>query len=157
MPPLPNKGHEYKSVINTNEIKQGDLIIVVTYYEKAKRKKKDNSSSLFGLPGLFNCGKRNNVIVDQTIKFTENSKIDCKDYTGHWFEATIIKIDNKNKRIKVHFDYWSDDYDAWFFMDDNSLQPFNTKYHEKVKAKYKYPIYKQKWELFQKKNSFSFW
>lgn len=41
------------------------------------------------------------------------SEVDCLDFQGKWFVATIVSVDEEKNLLKVHFQGWPSTYDEW--------------------------------------------
>lgn len=53
-----------------------------------------------------------------------DEKIDAKDRSGRWYEATVIGIPNDNS-LEVHFDGWSEKHDEVLQRDSGRLAPLH--------------------------------
>lgn len=52
--------------------------------------------------------------------------IDVKDTIDHWLEAEVIDVDERNKRVLVHYNEWSSRWDEWLDMSSKRIAPFRT-------------------------------
>lgn len=51
--------------------------------------------------------------------------VEARDLHNAWYKAKIIKVDNQNKRVLVHFHGWNSRYDQWFDQDSNDIRILN--------------------------------
>jgi len=52
--------------------------------------------------------------------------VDAMDYLGYWWEAKIIALDKKSKKLLVHFQGFSSVYDEWFPLTGDRLASIHT-------------------------------
>ena len=54
--------------------------------------------------------------------FRVGSVVEAKDFFSKWLKATVIEVDEVNRRVKVHYDEQDARFDEWLSISDGSVK-----------------------------------
>ncbi|XP_068705304.1 PHD finger protein 20-like protein 1 isoform X2 [Montipora foliosa] len=57
------------------------------------------------------------------ILYQAGARLEAMDYTLNWYAAKICRVDNKERKVLIHFEGWNHRYDEWINFDSERLRP----------------------------------